>query len=154
MLGILGVIFTCVGAAIVLVSILGIFEGQQLGPFDNLADPMAFLFGFFFLASGVGVFVMYRVATTRRFEIALTRNELIVERYGLLSRKTMAWPLANIERVDRVKSSTEINNVPLDELAIDVRDEAGMTFMTGRPRDEIEFVAAYINRELPPTNVS
>ena len=97
------------------------------------------------------MFVGYRVATTRRFVILLTRNDLTVERYGVLSRKTFTWPLEAIKHVDREQSSTEVNNVPLDELVITVPDDPGLTLMTGRPRDEIDFVAAHINLELPST---
>ena len=151
-LGLMSVIFTLVGACVMLHPIIqNVFAGNQPDLFDGAVNLMDMLFGFAFLAGGAAMFVGYRVATTRRFVILLARNDLTVERYGVLSRKTFTWPLEAIKHVDREQSSTEVNNVPLDELVITVPDDPGLTLMTGRPRDEIDFVAAHINLELPST---
>ena len=92
----------------------------------------------------------WRIVTTRRFNITVSRGQLTVERFGLLSRKVFDWAGDAIEKVDRVRSTTTINSRTLDELEIHITNGTGLTLMTGRAHDEIDFVAAHINLGLQP----
>lgn len=153
-LGLMSILFVCVGVGMALFSILGNPWGPNpMGPAEGFpGDVSMLLFAVVFSSIGAGIFVVWRVVTTRRFDITLSRSRVTVERFGLLSRKTLDWPIDAIGRVSRVRSDTSINQKALEELEIEVPNQTGFVLMTGRAADEIDFVAAHINLNLgrPP----
>jgi hypothetical protein len=107
------------------------------------------LLGLLFSAIPMGIFLSLLVSSSRHFLIEARERRLVVERFGLWSRRSFRWDIDDIQSIMRCDSGASVNNRSLDELLTRTKADPGLKMMVGRERAEIDYVAAQIQRAMP-----
>lgn len=128
----------------------GVAAGIAYFNFPFFAEPMLGVMSLIFGLVGLGLIVGSWLYAWRWFEIAVSRNELIVYRHRTARAvETFNWQSEPTLAVEIKDTGAKVNNQPMFALEISSETKPTFRMMWGRSEEELSCAAAFIHYHLP-----